>query len=147
MIGFQQSDLCHQMREQNQPPEYWKWIKIRGHRRSGFSTTALKLLQQYDSSLIVYPTEFMLQYSRRQALDENLIPSMKDIFRNNIVIRNYLKTHEQIDEKWFIGRRPNRRHQLIIIDQASMIQEQRGIGMYRLREQLFMFCDVLVELN
>ncbi|KKK79627.1 hypothetical protein LCGC14_2831590 [marine sediment metagenome] len=149
MIGFQRSELCWRMQQDRIPPEHWKWIKIRGHRRSGFSTTALKLLQEYTSSLIVYPNHDILAHARRQAIDERLVPSLKDDFHNNIAINNHLKTESELNERWFIGRRPEHRHQLIILDQASMIEcgRQGELGMCNFRYELFMFCDVLVELN
>lgn len=149
MIGFQRSELCWQLRQQNMPPEHWKWVKIRGHRCSGFSTTALKLLQEYTSSLIVYPNHDILAHARRQAIDENLVPSMRASFHDNIAINNHLKTESEINERWFIGRKPEHRHQLIILDQASMIecQQQGEAGMNRFRYELFSVCDVLVELN
>ena len=149
MVGFQQSDLCLQMREARMPPEHWKWVKIRGHRRSGFSTVALKLLQEYTSSLIIYPNHNVMAHARRQAIDGNLVPSLADTFHNNIAINNHLKTESEMNERWFKGRRPEHRHQLIILDQASKIECERlgEMKMNRFRDELFIFCDVLVELN
>ncbi len=149
MIGFQRSELCWQLRQQHMPPEHWKWVKIRGHRRSGFSTTALMLLEQYPSSLIIYPNHNMLQHARRHAIDKNLVPSMRASFLDNIAINKHLKTEQEIKETWFRGRRPEPYHQLIIIDEASMIECGRlgEIGMNEFRDELFSVCDVLVELN
>ena len=149
MVGFQQSSLCYDMREARTPPEHWKWVKIRGHRRSGFSTTALKLLQEYTSSLIVYPNHDVMAHARRQAIDENLVPSLEDAFHNNITINNHLKTDWELTENWFRELRPEHRHQLIILDQASKIECSRlgEMRMNEFRNQLFTICDVLVELN
>ncbi len=150
MVGFQHSMICHQMRQARTHPTSWKWVKIRGHRRSGFTTAALMLLQYYPSSLIVYPNRDMMEYARRQAMEENLIPAVGDALRDNYSINGhskYLKVEGQMNERWFQGRSPRDRHELIILDEASMIEGARGDNMNRFRDELFMFCDVLVELN
>jgi len=152
MVGFQDSMICHNMRRTRAHPTDWKWVKIRGHRRSGFTTTAFKLLQYYPSSLIVYPSQDMLQYARRQAIVERLVPTIGDALHDNYSTgghSKYLKFDEQMgDGRWFLGRSPNDRHELIILDQASMIEGSRGWeNMNRFRDELFMYCDVLVELN
>lgn len=152
MVGFQHGMICHQMRQARTHPEQWKWVKIRGHRRSGFTTTALMLLQYYPTSIIIYPNRDMMQYARRQALEENLVPAIGDTLHNynhTTGDSTHLKVEGQMNERWFVGRSPSRdRHELIIIDQASMIESDKGWeNMNRFRDQLFIFCDVLVELN
>ncbi len=92
----------------------------------------------------------MMEYARRQAIEENLIPAVGDALRDNYSINGhskYLKVEGQMNERWFQGRSPRDRHELIILDEASMIEGARGDNMNRFRDELFMFCDVLVELN
>lgn len=160
-FDFQESDFCKDAfypsgrNQSHADPKHWKWVKIHTHRRAGFSTTALKLLNEYRSSLIVthnYPSTNRL---RQEAIDNNLVPDWcEEEFYNNIRIDDHIIPVDRMDERWFIQRRPNERYQLIIIDGASMIEpvinnRHRGAipGMDELRNRLFDICDLLVELS
>ena len=157
-IEFQNSELCERaLRGAGAPPHNWKWVKIDGHRRNGYSTAALMLLELYTSSLIVYPNHNSAAHARRQALDESLVPSLSHVLSCNYhpesseqAWQSVLKSEQAMDWKWFRGLKPNQRHQLIILDQASRIEYQRDKrdgGMDKFRDELFMFCDLLVELG
>jgi hypothetical protein len=76
------------------------------------------------------------------AFDERLTPSVQEYINDHIVPESL------IDTRWICAHRPEQRHQLIILDPASMIEKRRGPNeMNRLRDELFMICDVLVELG
>ncbi len=141
-VSFQSDDLCNEMIYTGAPPSYYKHVKLYAHRRAGFTTAALRLLERYTSTLIVTPSHVIKNYYRRMAFDERLTPSVQEYINDHIVPESL------IDTRWIQERRPEQRHQLIILDPASMIERRRGlIQMNMLRDELFMICDVLVELG
>ena len=141
-VNFQNDDLCNEMIYTGAPPSYYKHIKLFAHRRAGFTTAALRLLDRYTSTLIVTPSHVIKNYYRRMAFDEGLSPSVQEYIDDHIIPESF------IDHRWICAHRPEQRHQLIILDPASMIEKRRGPNeMNRLRDELFMICDVLVELG
>lgn len=142
MVQFQTDNLCEEMKRSGHPPHYFRHLKIFSHRRSGVTTAALTLLEKYTSALIVTPSHVISNYYRRMAFDEGLTPSV------DRYINDHLIAEQQIDHQWLRARKPEQRHQLIILDPASMIKSRRGDnGMDKLRQELFMVGDVLVELG
>lgn len=141
-VQFQKDDLCSEMIYTGAPPYYYKHIKLYAHRRAGFTTAALRLLERYTSTLIITPSHVIKNYYRRMAFDEGLTPSVQEYINDHIMPENF------IDSRWIRERRPEQRHQLIILDPASIIERKRGSDeMNKLRDELFMICDVLVELG
>ena len=148
-VGFANSEFCQeQFKHSDVNPKMWKWVKIQSHRRSGYSTAALKLLQTYTSALIIthsYPSANRL---RQVAIEENLVPRMVGVFHDNIAIQDHIVPEGRMDNNWFASHEPYHRYQLIIIDPASMVEQQRGLeAMDEFRYRLFNICDLLVELS
>jgi len=149
-VGFLGSEFCdYQFRDINANPFHWKWVKIASHRRRGYTTAALRLLQKYTSSLIVthnYPSANRI---RQFAIENNLVPRMIDVFHDNIAIQDHIMPHSRMDDRWFTSLRPQQRFQLIILDPASMIEmdRQRGPAFHQFRDRLFNICDLVVELS
>ena len=149
-VDFLGSEFCdNHFRKHNANPFYWKWVKIASHRRGGYTTAALHLLQKYTSSLIVthnYPSANRI---RQFAIENNLVPRMIDVFHDNIAIKDHIMPHSRMDNNWFCSLRPEHRYQLIILDPASMIEvdRQRGQSFNEFRDRLFNICDLVVELS
>lgn len=155
-MGFIESQFCQEaFRHATSDPKQWKWVKVHTHRRAGFSTAALQLLNEYRSSLIVTHSQPAANRLRMEALDRNLVPDWcEEDFFNNIRINDHIVSHERMDERWFIQRAPNERYQLIILDCASMIEASRNNrhrgaipGMDEFRERMFNISDLVVELE
>lgn len=149
-VGFLGSELCNDyFKEPHANPFYWKWVKIASHRRGGYTTAALQLLQKYTSSLIVTHNYPSANRVRQFAIENNLVPRMMDDFHNNIAINDHIMPHSRLNDHWFTDRRPEHRYQLIILDDASMIEidRQRGESFNRWRDRLFTICDLVVELS
>jgi len=147
-VGFLGSEFCDTyFRKPGANPLHWKWVKIASHRRGGYTTAALQLLQTYPSSLIVthnYPSANRI---RQFAIEHNLVPRMIDVFHDNIAIKDHIIPHSRMDNHWFSSR--PQRHQLIILDPAGMIEidPQRGRSFTEFRHRLFNVCDLVVELS
>ncbi len=146
-VGFQKSEFCERFKHAS--PFYWKWVKIASHRRGGYTTAALHLLQKYTSSLIVthnYPSANRI---RQFAIENNLVPRMINDFHDNIAIQDHIMPHERMNDDWFSSLGPQHRYQLIILDSASMIEidRQRGPSFNEFRNRLFNICDLVVELS
>ena len=142
MVQFQTDNLCEDMKRRGHPPHYFRHLKLFSHRRAGVTTAALLLLEKYTSALIVTPSHVISNYYRRMAFDEGLTPTVEKY------INDHLVAESTIDQQWIRNRTPQQRHQLIILDPASMIKTRRGIdGMDKLRHELFTIGDVLVELG
>ena len=146
-IDFQDSELGIELKDNRAPDQYRRWVSIQSHRCAGFSTAALMLLEMYTSSLIIYPNHNIRNHARYQAIEDNLCPTLQPLLLNNIEVDNILRAEERVDLEWLRGWRPDQRSQLIILDQASMIEQRRKHRMEEFRQELLMFCDVLVELN
>lgn len=151
-VGFLSSKFCdNHFRNHNVNPFYWKWVKIASHRRGGFTTAALQLLQNYKSSLIVTHNYPSANRMREFAVENNLVPldTRGDVFYNNIAIKDYIIPHSRMNDNWFCSL--GRRYQLIILDPASIIeierQRQQGQSFAEFRDRLFNICDLLVELS
>lgn len=148
-MGFIESQFCNEsLRLPGANPRQWKQVKIYTHRRAGFSTAALQLLNEYRSSLIVTHSQPAANRLRHDAIELGLVPDWceKD-FYNNITISDHIVAHERMDERWFIQRRPHERYQLIILDCASMIEASRRSGMEEFRDRMFHISDLVVELE
>ncbi len=148
--AFLDSELCREkFRFPHVPPRYYKWVKIHSHRRGGYTTAALRLLNQYTSSLIVTHNYPAANRVRQIAIEDDLVPKIKDKFHDNILIQDHIIPHERMNDNWFHNIGHNEHYQLIIIDGASMIEVDRQGGgpMQELRHKLFNVCDLLVELS
>ena len=146
-VDFLGSEFCdYQFRKHGANPFYWKWVKIASHRRGGYTTAALKLLQKYTSSLIVthnYPSANRI---RQFAIENNLVPRIIDDFHDNITINDHIMPYGRMDDKWFSSG-PRRRYQLIILDPASMIEVEKQSAFTAFRNRLFTISDLVVELS
>jgi hypothetical protein len=147
-LGFQQSEICSEAFIQPGAPGYlWKWVRIGSHRRCGFSYTALQLLEQHPTSLIVTHSQHAANRLRQQAIENHLVPKLLDAFHDNIAIEEYIIPFERMDDRWFI-KNQHRQHKLIIFDAASMMGRQtRGNSLHPFRERLFNKCELIVELG
>lgn len=142
-VDFLGSEFCDDhFRKHPTNPFYWKWVKIASHRRGGYTTAALQLLQKYTPSLIVTHNYPSANRVRQVAIENNLVPRM-----NNVAIKDHIIPHSRMDNKWFASL--GRRYQLIILDPASMIEvdRQRGRPFNEFRDRLFDVCDLVVELS
>ncbi len=146
-VGFLGSEFCdYQFRKYPVNPLYWKWVKIASHRRGGYTTAALKLLQSYTSSLIVtnnYPSANRI---RQFAIENNLVPRIIGDFHDNITINDHIMPYGRMDDNWFSSLGPHR-YQLIILDPASMIEVEKQSAFKEFRNRLFTICDLVVELS
>lgn len=156
-MGFIESQFCNDaFKRPGANPRQWKLVKVYTHRRAGFTTAALQLLNEYRSSLIVTHNQPAANRLRREAIDNNLVPDWcEQDFYNNIRINDHIMAHEWMDDRWFSQHHsPNERYQLIILDCASMIEASRNNGhrgaipgMDEFRDRLFNICDLVVELE
>jgi hypothetical protein len=157
--GFVESKFCMENFRRGRgtlgtDPKQWKWVRVHSHRRAGFSTAALQLLNQYPVSMIITHSTPAAHRLRAEALDQDLVPDWcKDDFYHRTKIDDHIVTHERLDERWFEGKTP-RKYELIILDCASMIEASRNNrhrgaipGMDEFRDRLFRFCELLVELE
>lgn len=138
-IYFQSSDLCDELQQAGAPPEYYKWVKIASHRRMGASSAATELLSLHPPSLIIYPSTEMMRHSIREAKHN---PNYNR-FMTMEKCAYFMQSPDGIDLEWLarcVGVLGSR-YKLIILDEASRINLKIH------RDELFHFCDVLVELN
>lgn len=152
--GFMESQFCReQFSHRNVDPKQYKWVRIHSHRRAGFTTAALKLLNSYPKSMIITHSTPASHRLRVEALDQDLVPDWcKDDFYHRTKIEDHIVPHERLDERWFEGRYPDKQYELIILDCASMIETKRNRmgslpGMDEFRTRLFMLCELLIELE
>lgn len=146
--GFLKSDSCDEwFIKPGAPAHQYRHVKIYSHRRCGFSTTCLKLLNKYNSSIVVTHSQPAANRLRQFAIEENLVPDRhkKDFF-NNLYINDHIISESRMNDNWFFSKRPEDRHQLIILDCASMMKGKMQ-SMDRFRDRLWTTCDLLVELG
>lgn len=143
-ILFQASEEFQNMKRfLTPPPQMWKRVKIETHRRAGATTAALKLLEIYTSSLIVTPSYLMARRVQREA---QKVLSLE--YFNSTSLSQQIISESVLTETYFQNWPSYARHQLIILDPATLIETNRGRdNMDELRMRLYTRCDLLVELG
>ena len=137
---FQFSELGQELKQSGHPPQYWgKWVKINSHRRAGFTTAAIALQQSYTSSLLV---------THNHAIKQHIYHLANELGLYHDWMKDQVKTYEEVmNPNFFAGLGINARHQLIIIDPASMVEQRLQSRIHEFRDHLFQWCDVVVELQ